>query len=210
MTVIFDKIPYFLPVLSIVICCLFCNLTPEYLNKTASLPQHKADKILKALNISIGDTVADIGSGGGYFSFRFSEEVGQKGFVYAVDVNEKFLSYIKKIMFQKNINNIKLIKTKQENSGLPEKCCELIFLRNVYHHLPSPIDYIKSLRKKLKKDGVIAIIENKKSGLFNFVSLRHNYTESKTILRDMNQAGFQRMKDFYFIKKQSFQIFKLR
>ncbi len=209
--VTFNKLKYFLPILSVVVGCFFCDsMTPESLNKRASLPENKAEKILEVLSISKGDTIADIGSGGGYFSFRFAERVGRKGSVYAVDVNEKFLSHIKQNILQKNINNIRLIKAKQRESGLPEKCCELIFLRNVYHHLPSPIGYMQLLKKKLKKNGVIIIIENKEPRLFRFLSFWKNYTKSKKILQNMNQAGFQRINDYSFIKKQSFQVFKLR
>ncbi len=63
-------------------------------NRKASRKQSRADEILKTLNIQPGQTIADIGSGGGFFTFLFSHLVGDKGTVYAIDTNEEFLEYI--------------------------------------------------------------------------------------------------------------------
>ncbi len=44
-----------------------------------------SDKILKSLQIKQGDFIADIGSGGGYYSFLFAELVAPEGKVYAIN-----------------------------------------------------------------------------------------------------------------------------
>ena len=65
-------------------------------NKRASKPKYKADQILEKLALKPGQFIADIGSGGGYFTYRFAKAVGEKGKVYAVDTNQEFLTFIKK------------------------------------------------------------------------------------------------------------------
>src|SRR5688572_22080279 len=47
----------------------------------------KPHEVLKALDLKPGETIADIGAGTGYFTFRLAHHVGDKGKVYAVDVS---------------------------------------------------------------------------------------------------------------------------
>jgi len=57
-----------------------------------SNPKSKPDQILEAIALKPGQNIADIGSGGGYFSLRFAKIVGQEGKIYAVDANQDFLA----------------------------------------------------------------------------------------------------------------------
>ena len=41
------------------------------------------EKVIAALEIVPGQRIADLGSGGGYFSFRLADAVGPDGVVYA-------------------------------------------------------------------------------------------------------------------------------
>ena len=54
----------------------------------------KPHEVLTALNIKPGEIVADIGAGSGYFTFRLSHFVGDKGKVYAVDVSPDMILHI--------------------------------------------------------------------------------------------------------------------
>ena len=196
---------------------MFCHKkpSPEYFNQTASVKTSKPGEIIEALAIKDGMMIADIGSGGGYFSYQFSERVGSQGLVYAVDISPDYLSYIQEQIQERGIQNINVILSAKDESRLPEKCCDLIFLRNVYHHLPSPTRYLKKIKAKLKTGGMIAIIDHKPADFFSldffsFVNLFHHYTDPKQIKLDMNIAGYQKINQFNFLKRQSFQIFKPR
>ena len=187
-----------------------CNKpTAEYFNKTASSRESMPNELITALEIKSEGSIADIGAGGGYFTIRFSEKVHQ-GIVYAVDVNPDFLKYIERTIKKKNIKNVKVLQSSSSDSMLPDACCDLIFLRNVFHHLPSQVSYFKRLKSKLKKDGRIAIVENKKHGFLSFIGLFKHYTQPERIQKKMNLAGYQRIKKHTFLKKQSFQVFQIR
>jgi arsenite methyltransferase len=45
---------------------------PEMFNKRAAKPKYKADQIMETLSLKPGQIIADIGSGGGYFTCRFA------------------------------------------------------------------------------------------------------------------------------------------
>ena len=47
------------------------------------------ERVVTELEIRGGERVADLGAGGGYFTFRLADAVGPEGTVYAVDVDEE-------------------------------------------------------------------------------------------------------------------------
>src|SRR5690349_20737976 len=52
--------------------------------------------VIEALQISPGARVADLGAGGGYFTFPLAVAVGPEGKVYAVDTEDESLRFIEK------------------------------------------------------------------------------------------------------------------
>jgi len=178
-------------------------------NKKASNPKNKPDLILDHLQLKKGNLVADIGSGGGYFSLRFAEAVGKEGVVFAVDTNSGFLEFIKEKAKEKGLNNVKTILTSEENLSLPENV-DLVFMRNVCHHIPNRTDYFRRLKKLLKEGGRIAILEYRKAKRFTFHGLFGHYVPKEKIIKEMTQAGFQLEEDLAFLPEQSFTIFSTK
>jgi len=179
----------------------------KILNREASSPKNKPLKIIKNLNIENGMVVADIGSGGGYFANEFSKKVGPKGKVYAVDVNEKSLDFISDNLEKKGIKNIEIKLANPYNLDLPGKSVDLFFLRNVFHHLPEPVEYFKNIKKILKDNGTIVIIDYKKKK-FSFTGLFGHYTSKNTLIETMDSAGFSPLENFDFLQDQLFIIFE--
>ena len=70
------------------------NFEAKLYNKRASDSRSKSDEVINALAVKHGQVIADIGSGDGFFTFRFAEAVGRDGHVYAVDTSRKLLDYI--------------------------------------------------------------------------------------------------------------------
>ena len=54
-----------------------------------------APAILAQIGLKPGDTLADIGSGDGYFSIPAARMVGQSGKIYALDVSAEAISELK-------------------------------------------------------------------------------------------------------------------
>lgn len=179
----------------------------EMFNKKASSPKSKPDEILKTLNLKPGQKIADIGAGGGYFSFRFAKAVGKEGQVFSVDTNEDYLDLIKNKVLEKGLNNIKPVNI-SERFDLPDNYFDLIFFRNVYHHLENRVELMKNYRNKLKADGRLAIIEYKPGGsIFSFRRLFGHNVPKEKIVAELEQAGYQKITEYDFLSEQSFTIF---
>jgi len=175
-------------------------------NKKASDPKNKPDEIIGAIGLEFGQTIADIGAGGGYFSLRFAEIVGELGKVYAVDINPEFLQFIKDIAKEKGLNNI--ITLLIENKLiLPEKSLDFVFMRNVTHHLTNRVEYFKNLKQFLEPNGRIVIIEHKKDKKFSFHRLSGHYVPKETIIQEMKEAMYLLEKEFNFLPEQHFTMY---
>lgn len=178
-------------------------------NKKAASPKSKPDEILKALDLKSGQNVADIGSGGGYFSLRFAEAVGKQGQVFAVDTNKDYLDYIKTKASIKTLNNIKRVQISGDRIDLPDNFFDLIFFRNVYHHLKNRVEYMKTYKTKLKSNGRIAIIEYKPGGsIFSFRRFFGHNVPKEKIIAELKEAGYHKAEEYNFLSEQSFIIFK--
>src|SRR5262249_50505364 len=70
----------------------------------------KPDAVIQALNLKEGQVVADIGAGSGYFTLRLARAVGQKGQVFAVDVDEGMLSYLRARLATEKIQNVQVMQ----------------------------------------------------------------------------------------------------
>lgn len=179
-------------------------------NKKASDPRNKPDQIVEAIGLRYGQTITDIGAGGGYFSLRFAEIVGGKGKVYAVDTNPKFLEFIKNNTEKKGLNNLIPVLAKEETLNLPEKSLDFIFMRNVTHHVPKRVEYFKNLKEFLKPDGRIIIIEYKRGKFFTFRGIFGHDVPKETIIREMKEAGYLLEREFDFLSEQHFTIYSTK
>ena len=186
------------------------NYKARLFNRTASDPKSKPDQILKTLALQQGQKIADIGAGGGYFSLRFADAVGKEGKVYAVDIDPEFLEFIRNCANEKGLYNVDAILATEGKLPLPERSLDVVFMRKVYHHLKSRVEYFRNLRRLLEPDGKIAIVEYKRGGFFSFRRIFRHYVPRETIVEEMEEAGYRLDKDFDFLPKQSFTIFSLK
>jgi len=182
------------------------TLKAKMFNKKASGSKNKPDQIIKAIGLRHGQSIADIGAGGGYFTLRFAEIVGNEGKVYAIDTNPAFLQFIEKSANEKGLNNVVTILTK-DGLDLPESSLDFVFMRNVTHHIPNRVQYFKNLRRFLKPDGRVIIIEYKKGKLFTFRRLFGHYIPKEIIIQEMKEAGYKLEKEFDFLPEQHFTIY---
>jgi ubiquinone/menaquinone biosynthesis C-methylase UbiE len=163
------------------------------------------EKVVAELKIEPGSVVADLGSGGGYFTFRLADAVGPGGKVYAVDIDRDMAELIARRATEEGRRNVEVILAKPQDPLLPQAAVDLIFTSNTYHHIDNRIAYFIKLRPTLRPGGRVAIIDfDRRSWLEGL--LRH-YTPSEFIKREMEQAGYSLQRELDFLDRQSFLMF---
>jgi arsenite methyltransferase len=163
------------------------------------------DRVIQSLQIRPGDRVADIGSGSGYFVFALAQAVGPEGKVYAVDVDAAMNDRVAERAKKERTVNVEVILAKPDDPRLPSAGVDLIFSSNTYHHIDNRIGYLTNLRKYLRPNGRIAIVEFDRRGWLQ--GMWKHYTPSEFIKREMEQAGYSLQQEFNFLDRQSFLIF---
>ena len=96
--------------------------------------QRPAD-ILRALAVSDGATVLDLGSGAGYFALKLSPMVGPRGVVLAEDIRRESLTFLWIRRFLRGARNIQVIIGEPDNPHLPVGTVDAVLIANTYHEL---------------------------------------------------------------------------
>ena len=112
-----------------------------------------------------GKTIADIGSGSGFFTYKFSNMVGNEGKVYALELKDEHIDRLKTFLQETDIRNVEVVKGKEDMLELPQQV-DMMFMCSLYHIMYGVISdndrdaYLKSLVKLLKPGGELIIVDN--------------------------------------------------
>jgi ubiquinone/menaquinone biosynthesis C-methylase UbiE len=102
--------------------------------------------------------VADIGAGTGYYTFKIAKKVPQ-GKVFAVDVQDEFITYLNKKKKELGLQNVQVIKGTTNSPNLPDASVDLAIMVDVYHELLYPHEILQALHKALKPGGKLLLLE---------------------------------------------------
>jgi predicted methyltransferase len=116
-------------------------------------------RLVRTLKLTAGQTVADIGAGGGQISVALARTVGPSGRVYATELNTTLLPMIRRAAEAAALTNVVLVEGHATRTNLPGSCCDALVVRYVYHHFREPRPMNESLRQSLKPGGLIAVID---------------------------------------------------
>src|SRR5579863_5694844 len=96
------------------------------------------DAALEAIGITRGATVADVGAGAGYFTWRLAERVGPSGKVYSNDIQPRMLDMLKKNVAARGLNNVIPLLGTDDDPKLPAGAIDMALLVDVYHEFSEP------------------------------------------------------------------------
>jgi arsenite methyltransferase len=125
--------------------------------------EQKPDEVIAALDLKAGETLADIGAGSGYFSFRFARKLGDSGRVYAVDINSDMILYMNRYIRDKKVKNVTTILSAPDDPLLQDASINRFFICDTWHHIQNRPQYIALMKKMLKPGGQIIIVDYKRS-----------------------------------------------
>jgi arsenite methyltransferase len=162
------------------------------------------ERVIEELGISAGQSVADVGSGGGYFTFRLGEAVGDDGHVYAVDVDADMNERLERLATERGAGNITTVLGAFDDPKIPE-LVDMIFTSNTYHHIEERVAYFQGAARYLKPSGRLAVLEYKRQGFLQ--RFMGHATEDDIIVSELEQAGYTLSAKHEFIDQQNFLIF---
>jgi len=165
------------------------------------------DAALDAIAIERGATVADIGAGAGYFTWRLAERVGPAGKVYANDIQPEMLVLLRKNIEARHLTNVETVLGAVDDPKLPAGRMDLVLLVDVYHEFTEPEKMLRKIRESLKPDGRLVLLEYRKED--PNVPIRPEHKMSVAEVRaEVEPEGYRFEKTLETLPRQHILIFR--
>lgn len=146
----------------------------------------KPEEVIRFLGDLKNKTIIDIGAGTGYFEFKMNEPSAK---IIAADVDERFIKYIDERIVSEKKMNIASRKAEYEKPPVSEKEADIVFMVDVYHHIEKRKDYFSMVKKGLKSNGEMVIVDFNK-GDFEHGPPNDMKIEPQTVINEMKLVGF--------------------
>jgi|SRR6185436_1211680 len=134
-----------------------------------------------------GTVVADFGAGSGHYALAMARRVGDRGKVYAIDVQKELLSRLEAEAKQAGIRNINIVWGNVEKAGgtkLADQSVDVVIIANMLLQTDAKYSVALEAKRILRASGKVAVIDWK------------NKTNPEEIKQIFAQAGFSFVKDF--------------
>jgi putative heme-binding domain-containing protein len=131
----------------------------SFLNRIGRDAEERPDSLVNALEIPVDASVAEIGSGTGYFTWRLAEKVGPLGKLFAVDVQQKMLDLTAETIRKHQLSNVEFVLGRENDPRLPPASLDLVLMANSYHEFSEPETMVTAVQRSLKPDGRMVVIE---------------------------------------------------
>ncbi len=167
-----------------------------------------SEEIIERLHLKAGDIVADIGAGSGYFTIPLASKVGNKGLVFAEDIQIEMINYISRKVETLELTNVRVIFGKTEDPSLLDNFFDLAFIANTYHELERPFVILENIKKDLRYYGRLAIIDWDPAKKSPFGPTLTEKVPEDTLIREVDRAGFELIEKHDFMPYHYFLVFK--
>ncbi|MGZ8900498.1 MAG: DUF6807 family protein [Limisphaerales bacterium] len=131
----------------------------DWLERPERVEEEKPDDLVNLLELKTGQSVADIGAGTGYISWRMAQKIGSEGKVYAVDIQQEMLDQLQKRMRERGVQNVEPVLGTIQHANLQPDSIDLAIMVDVYHEFSHPHEMMKSIVSALKPGGRVAFVE---------------------------------------------------
>jgi ubiquinone/menaquinone biosynthesis C-methylase UbiE len=178
----------------------------EFLERKDRAIWQKPDSVVSFMKLKGNETIADIGAGSGYFSFRFANAL-PKGKVIAIDIEPEMIRHIHHKAMTSKIKNIEVALASADDPKVPDKV-DVVFICDVLHHLTNRAKWLAKLYSEVSKGTRLILIEFREGELPQGPPEKMKIS-SKEMLSVVSGAGFTLIKkDSTLLPYQNYFEFK--
>jgi ubiquinone/menaquinone biosynthesis C-methylase UbiE len=178
----------------------------EWLERNNRQREENTKLAVDKMNLSAKSVVADIGAGTGYYTFAIAQKI-PAGKVYAVEIQDEMIKYLNKRKLATGISNVDIIKGSRQSPNLAPNSIDLAIMVDVYHELEYPHETLQAIKRSLRKDGAILLLEYRAEDSSIAIKPHHKMTMMQAN-KEMFANGFKLTYDGEFLPMQHFLLYK--
>jgi cyclopropane fatty-acyl-phospholipid synthase-like methyltransferase len=161
------------------------------------------DRVIAALALTPGMSIADIGAGTGYFAVRLAKTAAAPT-VYGADIEPNMVDHMKARAMRERLSNLVPVLAASDSPNLPTPV-DLVLIVDTYHHIGSRAAYFRRLRESMTPQARLVIIDfRKESPEGPPVEFRF---EPEQITSELREAGFTLAASHDFLPRQHFLVY---
>ena len=167
----------------------FSDLVNEFESMDRVIWQ-KPDIVLQKLGNIEGKTIADIGAGSGYFSFRMVNKAEK---VIAIDIDKRFIQFMDSISTQLPPLVESHFETRLATPTDPKLLTaevDAVIIVNTYSYITNRVSYLKTLINGMKGNAKLLIIDYKKKATTIGPPTEERVAMDE-VENELKQAGFR-------------------
>jgi precorrin-6B methylase 2/mono/diheme cytochrome c family protein len=180
-----------------------------FFNRPEREVEERSEALVKALEIREGATIADIGAGTGYFTWRLARYAGPTGKVIAVDIQQRMLDLTAETVRQHGLVNVDYVLGRETDPRLPPGSLDMVFIAHSYHEFSQPETIMEAIRRSLKPQGRLVVVEYAKERKLAPAAPLHKMSFDE-IREEIEPLGFDLERILDFLPVQHGLIFTVR
>lgn len=159
------------------------------------------EKNIRQFKLQEGNYVADLGAGSGFYSIETARIVGDRGRVYAVEVQKELVQSVKNKAISEHLHNVEVVWgdiEEIEGTKLKEGSVDAVILSNIIFQIEDKQGLINETKRILKKNGRLLIIDwtdshgglgPENSAVFPMTEARSLFEQNGFVFEDKINAG---------------------
>ena len=161
-------------------------------------------RVIEALNLKAGQSVADIGAGTGYFSSKLAKSPATPT-VYAVDIEPSMVAHLTSRAAKEGLKNLTAVQAGPDGPNLPAPV-DTVLIVDTFHHIPQRVAYFRQLKSSIKPGGQLVIVDFRKDAPSG-PPVEFRFTPEQ-ISDELKQAGFTLAAQHDFLPRQHMLVYR--
>lgn len=158
------------------------------------------DIVFNAIGLKAGMAIGEIGAGRGRYTVLLASKVGQTGKVFANDIDESSLAYLRGRCRRLSLSNVETIVGEMDNPLFTSNSLDMAIMVLVYHMIENPDKLLLNLKKSLKPGSKLVILDPRDEEIDREFGIDRSKPNSKIptiterIQKSANVAGYKLIK----------------
>ncbi len=135
----------------------------EFLERPDRARWQKPDDVVAALHLTGSETLADVGAGSGYFTFRFARAL-PRGKVIATDIDPEMVRHVHHKVMSEGIANVRAVLADPADPTV-DATADVVFVCDVLHHVQGREAWLARLSSEMRPGARLVVVEFKEGKL---------------------------------------------